>query len=380
MSRVFVSCAYRDRSVARRLERVLHILGHEPLDELDDARGQAWWNEVVGRIESSDVFLAVVTQAYAESQACRLGAKHAATSGLRVVRVDIGDEEVRGCHPAVAAAPRVRFDPDADIMAVARLGVALEEPTSQPTPGDPAREGPPRRRVGRMALAGVAAIVLVAAALAVTRTVGADRGADREASTTTAPAPAAPVIAPSPAPDAAAVQRVLAAIGAADSLGLQPASCQAGDRDVTCRNPAPYVRTVVLRAYPTSHALYDAYVAAVSGSSGEPVPENVGDCTRRQSQGEVAWNLDRVHRSDITIEEQAAAGLDPYSEAAGRVYCTASGEVMTLVWTQDPSLLVAVVGQSSSPVAAWWQEVHLELACAVRGSAVHEDGCRGLAS
>ena len=136
----------------------------------------------------------------------------------------------------------------------------------------------------------------------------------------------------------------------------------------------------MLQAYPTSRALYDAYVAAVSGSSGEPVPENVGDCTRRQSQGEVAWNLDRVHRSDITIEEEAAAGLDPFSQAAGRVYCTASGDLMTLVWTQDPGLLVVVVGEGASLVAVWWQQVHLELACVARGSAVARDGCRGLAS
>ena len=232
-----------------------------------------------------------------------------------------------------------------------------------------------------MVLVGGAAIVLVAVALVVTRPLGADRGADRQASTTTPPATTAPAVTtPSVAPDAAAVQKVLAAIGAADSLGLQLSSCRAGEGDVTCRNPAPYVRTVVLRGYPTSHALYDAYVAAVSGSSGEPVPENVGDCTRKQSQGEVAWNLDRVHRSDISIEEQAGAGLDPFSEAAGRVYCTASGDLMTLVWTQDPGLLVAVVGQGAPLVAAWWQEVHLELACVTRGSAVDQDGCRGLAS
>ena len=90
MSRVFVSCAYRDRAVGDELGSIVRALGHEPVDDHDDARGTAWWNEVVGRIEASDVFVAVASPAYAEAHACRLAAKHAAASGLPVVRVDLG--------------------------------------------------------------------------------------------------------------------------------------------------------------------------------------------------------------------------------------------------------------------------------------------------
>ena len=383
MSRVFVSCSLRDRAVGDRLGTIVRALGHEPLDDQDEAKGAVWWNEVVGRIESSDVLLAVVSPSYVEAQTCRLSAKHGAAAGLRFVRLDLGDEEVRGCHPAVAVATRVRFEPDGDLWAVARLARALDERPVQPSTADAYRDERPRRVAGRLALVAVTVVALVAGGLVASlllRDDGPDRGTDQVAPATQPPVTASPAPAPAPAPDAAGAQAVLAAISAAGSLGLPPSACQAGDRDVTCRNPARHLRTVVLTSYPTRLGLYDAYAAAVAGSSGEPVPENVGDCTRKQTQGEVAWNLDLVRRRDITVEDQADTGLDPFSEAAGRVYCTASGRVTTWVWTQDPSLLVTVVGQGAPAVAAWWQSVHLELACVARGSAVDQDGCRGLVS
>ena len=136
MCRVFVSCAVHDRAVGDRLGTIVRALGHEPVDDQDEARGAVWWNEVVGRIESSDVFVAVVSPSYVEAQTCRLAAKHAVAAGLRFVRLDLGDQEVRGCHPAVAVATRVRFEPDDDLWAVARLARALDEPPAQPSTVD----------------------------------------------------------------------------------------------------------------------------------------------------------------------------------------------------------------------------------------------------
>ena len=94
MSRVFVSCSHRDRAVGERLGNLVRSLGHDAVDDHDDAQGTAWWNEVVGRIEESDVFVAVASPAYAEAHACRLAAKHAAATGLPVVRVDLADKAV----------------------------------------------------------------------------------------------------------------------------------------------------------------------------------------------------------------------------------------------------------------------------------------------
>ena len=60
--------------------------------------------------------------------------------------------------------------------------------------------------------------------------------------------------------------------------------------------------------------------------------------------------------------EQELGGLDPVSQAVGRIFCSASSDLMRLVWTQDPGLLVKAKGQPASMVVAWWDYLHLELA------------------
>jgi hypothetical protein len=93
-------------------------------------------------------------------------------------------------------------------------------------------------------------------------------------------------------------------------------------------------------------------------------PENAGDCTREQTEGELSWNMGGQHSREFVAVEQELGGLDPVSQAAGRVFCTASSDVMRLVWTQDPGLLITATGQPASMVVAWWDDLHLELACA----------------
>ena len=124
MSRVFVSCAYRDRAVGAALGSIVRSLGHEPADDQDEERGTVWWNEVVGRIEASDVFVAVASPAYTEAYTCRLAAKHAEAKGLPVVRIDLDGEAVPDCPPVVTQAVGVPFAPE-DPEAVARLAHAL---------------------------------------------------------------------------------------------------------------------------------------------------------------------------------------------------------------------------------------------------------------
>ncbi|HRD63648.1 MAG TPA: toll/interleukin-1 receptor domain-containing protein, partial [Nocardioides sp.] len=113
MSRVFVSCAYRDRAIGAQVEAAVRELGHEAFDDLDDltrdeAAGRAWWDEIVARIESCQVYVALVSSAYAESQSCRLAAKHAEACSLRVVRLDL-ESGVSGCHPVIERAVPVPF-------------------------------------------------------------------------------------------------------------------------------------------------------------------------------------------------------------------------------------------------------------------------------
>jgi hypothetical protein len=159
----------------------------------------------------------------------------------------------------------------------------------------------------------------------------------------------------------AEVSALLAAVTAADSTRFPASSCQAGADAVTCMNPAPNISTVVLTPYQTPTELYAAYTAAVEAVSGEPMAENTGNCSNSESEGEVGWNLDKQHTLDFSVVQQVNGGLDPATQSAGRMFCTDSHKVMTLVWTRDPGLLVTATGQPSEMVVSWWSDVHLQL-------------------
>jgi len=409
VSRVFVSSAYRDRVVGQRVSGLLRDLGDEPVDDRDRVSGTAWWNEVVGRIETCELFVAVVSPAYADAHACRLAAKHAAARGLPVVRLEVDDRApLDGLHPVVQAAPPVRFDPD-DPGAPGVLDRALDEAWSPgrapaPRPEDPREaqpqdvvpsvappalrapgspgsggEGTIRGRLTTLEVALVSAMVVVAGALVVVVGPAVWRLADRvgddgsgagagpsggqapNGAAATEPTPSAPSESASGGPDARELLSTVAAVGSA----LLPAtSCTAGEADVICRRPAANLQTVVLTAYPSQADLYDAYTDAVDALSGEDRPENVGDCSGSEFEGELTWDLDLGHGRDVTVDQQSEGGLDPAEEAAGRLFCTESSDVVRLVWTQDPGLLVTATGQPARLTIGWWHEVHLDLACA----------------
>jgi hypothetical protein len=439
VSQVFVSCAYRDRAVGQRVSGLLHRLGDEPVDDRNDAEGTAWWNEVVGRIETCEVFVAVVSPAYADAHACRLAAKHAAATGLPVVRLDLGDKPpTSGLHPVVRTAEPVRFDPD-DPGALAVLDRALDtaldtslETATDPTvaPNEPAAAGP-RQEVAapppppsaspppapsvppsgpppvpppvsagptsaggpeatltghEVVLAAVMVVLALALVLVVGRavlhlagigdertpdesgrvlgvTTGAEGTSDAASSAATAGAAENATGGPNPSPKALSRQ-VLALVAAADSEDLPASSCAAGDDHVTCREAAPNLQAVVLTPYSSQTALYDAYDDAVRALSGDSAPENVGDCSGKMFDGELSWNLNFGHRYDISAADQTAGGLDPASEAAGRIFCTESSDVIKLVWTQDPGLLITATGQPANLTIGWWHGVHVDLACA----------------
>jgi hypothetical protein len=392
MSRVFVSCSVRDRAVGAELGSLVRSLGHESADDQDESQGTAWWNEVVGRIDASDVFVAVASPAYAEAQSCRLAARHAAATGLPVVRVELDDKAVPGCHPVVEAAVGVPFAPE-DPEAVVRLAYALTgapadvpeaSATSAPPPADPkpppedpqGPSEPDRTTSGFSALEVGSAVVmtLIAAGLlfaGLSMPGGSEpsRKATPQVPEVTGSATTEPAASGAPRPSTAvsttdpAVAALLARVEAVDSPLLPVSSCQAGAEAVTCSNPAPNIRSVVLTPYATPDELYAAYTAQVERVSGEPMEENTGNCSNSESEGEIGWDLDMGHTLDFSVAEQQTGGLDPASESAGRVFCTDSQKVMTLVWTQDPGLLVTATGQPSELVVTWWSDEHLQLAC-----------------
>ncbi len=427
MSRVFVSCAVRDRATGERVSDLVRSLGHEAEDDQDEANGTAWWNEVVGRIEASDVFVAVATPAYAEAHACRLAAKHAESTGLPVVRVDLAAAAVAGCHPVVASAVGVPFAPedpeavvllahalmgspdeaeadtgvddDVDVEAVADavVGGSAGRPALEEAPA-PSRQLPPPSRPRPTEVSGaddpppsdvpwmegvMAAVVLLCAVGLVYIGLGM-RGSSEPApdagpvaqstspaTTQSAGTQVAGSLDEAPDPQVAAL---LAGVRSLDNPRLPADSCRAGATAVTCVDPAPNIRTVVLTPYPGTDELYAAYAEQVEELGGDPAEENTGSCSSSGTEGELGWNVDGGESLDHSVADQVAGGLDPTTQSAGRVFCTESQEVMRLAWTQDPGLLVTVRGQPSELVLAWWSEVHLQLAC---GSGLTGSGCAG---
>jgi hypothetical protein len=166
----------------------------------------------------------------------------------------------------------------------------------------------------------------------------------------------------------AQAQQLLTTMRAIGSDRLPGSSCAVGDAHVTCRNPASNIQMVVLTPYASPVELYDAYTDAVRGLSGDPVPENTGDCSGDEFEGELTWNLDLGHGRDVSVADEVAGGLDPATEVAGRIFCTESSDVLKLVWTQDPGLLVTATGQPARLTIGWWHDVHVALACSMGGT------------
>ena len=275
MSRVFVSCSYRDRAVGDRLGTIVRAVGarapRRPGRGQGRSPGGTRWS--AGSSRATSCWLWSHRRTSKRRRAC-FSAKHGAAAGLRFVRLDLGDEEVRGCHPAVAVAHpgalRARWRP-------------LGRGSARTRPGRASGAAVDRRRVPRRTTAPRALLADLPWSPSPlsrwSRGVWSRPCCSATTARTAAPirwrrqrcrrdCVATPAPAPAPAPDAAGAQAVLAAISTAGSLGLPPSACQAGDRDVTCRNPARHLRTVVLTSYPTRLGLYDAYAAAGGGVFG----------------------------------------------------------------------------------------------------------------
>ena len=207
------------------------------------------------------------------------------------------------------------------------------------------------------------AIVVVVAVLAVLFLVSTLLRSDRTLTPDSGTAAPIPPVSQSEEP------RQVDPAGATDDLPsvrlLPAASCRvSGAGAVTCRNPAPNIETVLLRDYPSRSDLYDAYVATVRDLGGGRLRTNVGDCSGEQAEGEVSWSLDRNKSREYGLGKLRRGTVDPLNEAAGRVFCTESGGVATLVWTQDAHRLGIVSGRPATRVAKWWVEAHVQLACA----------------
>src|SRR3954447_12834857 len=75
--RIFLSYAREDRSRVEVLATDLRQMDYEPFFDEQLAGGQAWWEQLLGRIEACDLFLPVLSAEYLDSHPCALEAEYA---------------------------------------------------------------------------------------------------------------------------------------------------------------------------------------------------------------------------------------------------------------------------------------------------------------
>lgn len=140
---------------------------------------------------------------------------------------------------------------------------------------------------------------------------------------------------------------------------IPPSSCKSQSATmVTCTHPAFGANTVTIRTFPSLAALYSAYVAQAKSLGQSPFRVNFGDCTERQTYGEVSWNHRYQHPRDYSLAQSASGQLSD-DDAAGRVFCTFSNSELHIVWTQnDGRVLGALTGFPHANTWDWWKGVH----------------------
>ncbi|HEX5086881.1 MAG TPA: toll/interleukin-1 receptor domain-containing protein [Nocardioides sp.] len=141
MARLFISYARRDMPVVAQLVNELREMGHEPFYDQDLTGGQRWWDVLLTRIEESDGFLPVLSDAYVDSEACRQEAHWASDVGVPILPLDLGSVGPEMCDPHVAQTNWIRYGLE-DRTSIARLARALGALQARTPPAEPPARPP----------------------------------------------------------------------------------------------------------------------------------------------------------------------------------------------------------------------------------------------
>lgn len=133
---VFISYAQRERPTVRSVIEGLRVLGHEVWLDESLTGGQAWWDAVLSQIRGCDVFLAVVSPASLESEACSAERGYARQLRKMIVPVMIERVPPELLPPDVAVLQVVDYTRPAQEAAF-RLAAALAAPASPAAPPSP---------------------------------------------------------------------------------------------------------------------------------------------------------------------------------------------------------------------------------------------------
>jgi len=133
---VFLSYSREDAAVVAALEADLESVGGDVWRDRLLSGGQDWWNTILERIRSADVFVTVVSPASVRSLPCARELAYALALGKAVLPVSIGSRLPAGVLPAELASRQVIEYAD-DKASALRLVRALSDLPLAPALPDP---------------------------------------------------------------------------------------------------------------------------------------------------------------------------------------------------------------------------------------------------
>lgn len=139
--RIFVSYAREDRAIARSLCDDLSIVRYDAFIDDELSGGHAWWDTLLERIRSCDVFLPILSTHWLDSVPCRLEAQYAIELDRNLLPVAIEEVSPRLMPAPIAETQWVRYE-RVDKASALRLVAAIENldpirPLPDPLPVQP---------------------------------------------------------------------------------------------------------------------------------------------------------------------------------------------------------------------------------------------------
>jgi serine/threonine-protein kinase len=143
---------------------------------------------------------------------------------------------------------------------------------------------------------------------------------------------------------------------------LPPSSCKTvTSTEITCTSPVKGVASVTFQTYPTLSALYSAYTTQINVLTNGGFSQNTKThcATSIGTYGETGWNHLEKHPTQYTYQQMESTNFSQVA-AMGRQACFVSSGTPYLIWTTDIGNMLAVAQGVSSmaPVYTWWTQIH----------------------
>ncbi len=145
MATVFISYNRQSETTTKALSDDIEALGHKVWFDQEISGGQSWWNQILGKIRESDVFVFVLDPEALNSTACKREYVYAADLGKPILPIlAANDVSTNLLPPALSKIQFVDYR-NTDREAAFRLARAfnlLPKPSTLPDPQPPPPEAP----------------------------------------------------------------------------------------------------------------------------------------------------------------------------------------------------------------------------------------------